>query len=212
MRPKYLAMALAALDRGSYPEAKRLAGLARDQQGIPEEEAGGSAYVLGAVAAMEADTLWEEDQRRYDLLARAAIRPEESAAARRFPRRTARAIGLFLLGKSLCLSRQYDASRPVLEQALKADPQHASDIHRLAARAYLSGAHPDLKQAMAHNELYLADKRLDRRERFEGVLLQRRKFCSRLGGARNECLKVLETRFRRMCRRSPMRSCCMGNC
>ena len=81
---------------------------------------------------MQADTLWEEDQRRYYLLAARYL--EESQHLGFPPDRDGQ--GLFLLGKSLCLSRQYDASREVLEQALTDDPDEAREIHWLAAAAY----------------------------------------------------------------------------
>jgi len=183
--PKYLARAMAALDRGAFAEAKRLATLARDHETLAADQAGGPDYVLGAVATMEADTLWEEDQRRYDLL---AARYLSESQQRGFPP-DREGSGLFLLGKSLCLSRQYDASREVLEKALKQDPEEASEIHRLAAQAYLSGAHPDLKRAMAHNDAYLADKQLDRRQRFEGLLVKGEILFKQ--GSKDDCLKVL---------------------
>jgi tetratricopeptide (TPR) repeat protein len=96
---------------------------------------------------------------------------------------------LFLWGKSLCLSRQYDASRPVLEQSLAAQPEKATEIHWLAARAYLSGAPPEVKQAMAHVEKFLADGQLSRRQRFEGLLLKGQILFK--GGNKAECLKLL---------------------
>ena len=68
-RPRHLPAALMALDRGDYTEAKRLPLLARDQDALSADETGGPSFVLGAAAANEADTLWDEDQRRYYLLA-----------------------------------------------------------------------------------------------------------------------------------------------
>ncbi len=131
-RPDYLTGALAALDRGDYAEAKRLA-LLTSEQGDEAAESGGPSFVLGAVTAREADSMWDEDQRRYYLL---AARHLEEARRRSFPSGR-EAEGLFLLGKSLCLSREYSASRPILEAATKTDPSHTNEIDWLLSRAYL---------------------------------------------------------------------------
>src|SRR5262249_39355571 len=113
-RPDYLKAALAALDRGDLSEAKRQALLAREQGTIRADETGGPIFVLGAVAAAESDALWEEDQRRYCQL---AARYFDEAAHDGWPAGRANE-GLFLWGKSLCVSRQYNASQSVLERAL----------------------------------------------------------------------------------------------
>ncbi|HEV2969632.1 MAG TPA: tetratricopeptide repeat protein [Pirellulales bacterium] len=162
----YLAAALAALDRGNYSDAKRLAALTRDQRGISAAESSGASFVLGAATAMEADSMWDEDQRRYYLL---AARHLEDARRGGFPKGR-EGKGLFLLGKSLCLSREYTASQAILERALQSQPAESNEIHRLLARAYLWGTRPDLKLALGHIEQYLADKQLSRREQFEGLL------------------------------------------
>ena len=104
VRPDYIGKAWSALDRGAFFEAKRQALLARDSN-LSEQEAGGPAFVLGAVAAMQADTMWEEDQRRYYLVASRYLAESESLG---FPP-DREAQGLLLLGKSLCLSRQFNA-------------------------------------------------------------------------------------------------------
>jgi len=182
----YLSAALHALDRGDYGEAKRLALLTREQGSTEAAESGGPSFVLGAVTAMEADAMADEDQRRYYLL---AARHLEEARRRGFP--TAReGEGLFLLGKSLCLSREYTASQSILEQALKSFAKQATEIHRLSARAYLWGTQPDLKRALAHNDQYLATEQLSRRERYEGLLIKGQILFK--DGKIDECLKVLK--------------------
>jgi tetratricopeptide (TPR) repeat protein len=181
----YLAAALAALDRGDYADAKRLALLINEQGGPESTESGGPSFVQGAVTAREADSMWEEDQRRYYLL---AARHLEEARRQGFPAKR-EPEGLFLLGKSLCLSREYSASRPILEAAMKADPTRTNEIDWLLARAYLWGAHPDLKLAMDHNERYLANPQLAARERFEGLLNKGQILFQ--DGRIEECLKVL---------------------
>jgi tetratricopeptide (TPR) repeat protein len=184
-RTQHLPAALAALDRGDYTEAKRLALLARDQDTLSADEAGGPSFVLGAAAANEADTLWDEDQRRYYLL---AARYLDEAQHRGVPRARKGEV-LFLWGKSLCLSRQYDACRTVLEQSLAVEPQKATEIHGLAAKAYLSGTPVAVKQAMAHVERFLADGQLSRRQRFEGLLIKGQILFK--SGNKAACLKLL---------------------
>ncbi|HEV3418618.1 MAG TPA: tetratricopeptide repeat protein, partial [Pirellulales bacterium] len=182
----YLAAALEALDRGNYADAKRLAALTRDQRGASAAESSGSRFVLGAATAMEADSMWDEDQRRYYLL---AARHLEEARRGGFSKER-EGQGMFLLGKSLCLSREYTASQSILERALETDPAESQEIHRLLARAYLWGTHPDLKLALAHNDLYLADKQLSRREQFEGLLIKGQILFK--DGKIDECLNVLK--------------------
>ena len=180
----YMANAWAALDRGAYPEAKRQAQLARDQNSA-DSDASGPGFVLGAVAAMQADTLWEEDQRRYYLL---AARYLEESRQMGFPA-DREGQGLFLLGKSLCLSRQYNASREILEQALVGDPDEAREIHWLAASAYQNGLPADLKKAMAQIDQYLADKELSPAERYQGLLAKGQILFKQ--GHKEECLALL---------------------
>jgi tetratricopeptide (TPR) repeat protein len=183
-KEEFMVKAWAALDRGAYPEAKRQAQSAREQSNT-DQDASGPAFVLGAVAAMQADTLWEEDQRRYYLLAARYL--EESRHLGFPPGREGQ--GLFLLGKSLCLSRQYNASREILERALADDPDDARDIHWLAAAAYQNGSSPDLKKAMARIDQYLADKELSPAERYQGLLAKGQILFK--GGRKEECLALL---------------------
>ena len=77
----------------------------------------------------------------------------------------------------------------MLEQSLAVEPQKATEIHRLAAKAYLSGSPVAVKQAMAHVEQFLADGQLSRRQRFEGLLLKGQILFK--SGNKAECLKLL---------------------
>jgi TolA-binding protein len=181
----FMRKAWAALDRGAYLEAKRQALSARDQDSTGQD-ASGSAFVLGAVAAIQADTLWEEDQRRYYLL---AARYLEESRHLGFPS-DRKGQGLFLLGKSLCLSRQFDAGRGILNQALAADPDDAREIHWLAASAYQNGTSPDLKRAMAHIDQFLADKELSPSEKYQGLLVRGQILFK--DGRKDECLTLLK--------------------
>ena len=80
------------------------------------------------------------------------------------------AMGLFLLGKNLCLSGQIAAGRPILEQALAHDVEQASEIHRLLAQAYLHEANPRLELALEQNTLRLKDETLTLAEERESLL------------------------------------------
>ncbi len=180
----YLPAAFAALDRGAYSDAKRLAALARDQGG-ESAESGGPSFVQGAATANEADAMWEDDQRRYYVL---AARHLADARTRGWPK-AREAEGLFLLGKSLCISHEYSASRPILEQALEANPEHAEEIHWLLSRAYHLGPEPDFAKALDHNAQYLANDQLSHRERYEGLLIKGQILFT--AGRAAECLKVL---------------------
>jgi tetratricopeptide (TPR) repeat protein len=98
--------------------------------------------------------------------------------------------GLFQLGRTLFLSGQIPASRPVFEQALEAAPRHRSDILWLLTEAYLSDANPLYEQALAWNDKYLADRVLRPADRRRG-LLQRARILLGLN-QKDECLAALE--------------------
>ncbi|HEX3998337.1 MAG TPA: tetratricopeptide repeat protein [Pirellulales bacterium] len=181
----YLGRAWAALDRGAYFEAKRQAHLARNSD-LTDEQASSPAFILGAAEAMQADTLWEEDQRRYYLVASHYL---EESHRMGFPL-DREGQGLFLLGKSLCLSRQYNASRKVLEEALAGDPDDARELHWLAAVAYQNGSPSVLKKAMAQIDQYLADKGLSPAERDQGLLAKGQILFK--SGRKEACLALLE--------------------
>ncbi len=184
-RPDYLKAALAALDRNDYSEAKRDALLARENGTLRPDESGGPSFVLGAVAAAESDNMWEEDQRRYSQL---AARYFAEAQHDGWPRGRANE-GFFLWGKSLSISRQYDASRAVLEQALAVAPERAGEIHWLAAQAYLWGTPAEPAKALAHVQAYLSDPGLTNRQRCEGLMLQSQVLFQQ--GKNEECLQLL---------------------
>jgi tetratricopeptide (TPR) repeat protein len=166
--PATLAMALDALDRGDYAEARLLAERILAQDVPTLDEWGGPVFVLGAAAAHEADQAWEKDRKAKYLV---AARYLEDARDRGFPAGR-EAEGLYLLGKSLSLSGRASAARSALQAALKANPDRASEIHRLSAAAHLGNVVPDLEKALAENRLYLADRNLSAAEHDEGVLQQ----------------------------------------
>jgi len=163
---RQLLAAFEALDRGAYEEARELVEPFQVRGDLHADEWSDVAFVLGAVAVGEADATWSRDQRQYYLL---GARYLEEARDRGFPPERG-AEGLYLLGRSLCLSGQFAASRPVLLSALEADSGRATPIHRLLARAYLHDANPQYDKALAHNTAFLADRRLAPEERHEGLL------------------------------------------
>jgi tetratricopeptide (TPR) repeat protein len=184
--PVTLEMALEALDEGSYSDARKLAENLQTQGGLSMDELGGPVFVLGAAAASEADETWSKDASSYYL---AAARYLEEARDRGFPPGR-QAEGLYLLGRSLCLSGQIPAGRPILLEALKANPRKKTEIHHLLADAYLHDANPQLEKALAESTLYLADGGLPRAVRHEG-LLQRAQILLRLEKT-PECMAALE--------------------
>jgi len=181
-----LAAAFEALDRGAYEEARELAKPLQARGDLRTDEWSDVAFVLGAAAVGEADATWSRDQRQYYLL---GARYLEEARDRGFPPGRG-AEGLYLLGRSLCLSGQFAASRPVLLSALEADGGRAAPIHRLLARAYLHDANPQYDKALEHNTAFLADRRLAPQERHE-ALLERARILLRLQRIA-DCLEALD--------------------
>jgi hypothetical protein len=168
--PVTLEEALTALDSGAYLEASQLAKTIQARGELPMEELGGPVFVLGAAAAYEADDTWSRDKINYYLL---ASRYLEEARDRGFPAGR-RAEGLYLLGRSLYLSGQVPASRPVLLEAWKVNKRRRTEIHGLLADAYLHAANPRLEEALAENEKYLRDAGLPPAARHRGLLQRAR--------------------------------------
>ena len=96
-----------------------------------------------------------------------ATRHLEVARERKFERALEPA-GLLLLGKCLLASGRVAESRPVLEQALEALPEQATEIHLLLARAYHRPPDRDMAQALLHDRAYLADPDLTASQRESG--------------------------------------------
>src|SRR5690606_33371845 len=77
-----------------------------------------------------------------------------------------------LLGRSLYRSGQFRVGRMALEAALTLNPQHANELHRLLARAWVEDIQPNYQAALEHISLYLTDESLSSHDRDEGLLLQ----------------------------------------
>lgn len=175
-----LAAALEKLDQGLYPQAAAMAEqLLRDGE-LAHEELGGPAYILGVAANQRAEKLPIELQTPERLLAAQYLDESQLLG---FPAGR-EAMGLFLLGKNLCLSGQIAKGRPILEQALARDERAASEIHRLLAQAYLHEANPRLALALEQNSLRLQDEALTPAEYHES-LLERGHIQIRLGDVEN---------------------------
>ncbi|MFH1921456.1 MAG: tetratricopeptide repeat protein [Planctomycetota bacterium] len=181
-----LAEAMDALDAGLYEEARQMAEALRAGGVSPEEALGAPSFVLGAASAYEAEDAWTSNKRHLNLV---ASRYLEEARDLGFPA-DRKGEGLFLLGRSLCLSGQAAASRPVLRQALEAHPIEKTEIHRLLALAYLEDANPKYIEALEHNTVYLADHTLPRDAGHQG-LLQRAEILLQLGKTA-QCLETLD--------------------
>lgn len=165
--PSALEIALAALDSGSLLRAQRLA-VELANSDLADEELGGPSFILGAIAAGDAERLWGQDQRRYFKL---ATRYLQEAQKLGFPAGR-EGEGMFLLGKSQYMSGEIAASRTTLNRALAAYPEQAVQIHRLLAAAYSADPEPDLEDSLFHIGKYLADPDLPRNDRAEGWLLK----------------------------------------
>ncbi len=163
-----LAEAIDAFDAGSFLRAQRLSAALVANESLPSEQAGGPLFVLGAIAAGDAERLWGNDQRRYFRLAAGYLQKSQQAG---FPAGR-EGEGLFLLGKSLVMSGQTAASRPALEAALAAYPQQSALLHRYLAVAHKAEPSPDLAKAFEHITKYLNSGPLDRNEQAEGWLLR----------------------------------------
>ncbi len=181
-----LEMALAALDRGSLVQAQEYAEKLREQETLAPTEWGGPAFVLGAAAAYEARETWAKDRANRYLLAAGYL---DEARTRGFPPGR-RAVGLLLLGEGLYHSGQIAACRPVLLEALAANPDKQSRIDEMLASAYLEDANPKLEEALKYNSRLLEDRYLTEAQRETGLLRQA-EIQLRMGKVA-ECRKTLE--------------------
>jgi tetratricopeptide (TPR) repeat protein len=163
-----LAESIEALEAGSLLRAQRLAAALIAADSLPPEQSGGPPFVLGVIAASDAERLWGNDRRRYFRLAASYLQQAQQAG---FPPGR-EGEGLFLLGKSLVMSGQIAPSRPVLEAALAAYPQESAVLHRYLAIAHKSEPDPNLPKAFEHITNFLSTAALDRNDRAEGWLLQ----------------------------------------
>jgi len=161
--------ALEALDLGNYGKARQIA--MRLQYQVGPGQLGGPAFVLGAAAAYEADTLWGKNKLTQHALAAQHL---EESRDRGFPE-DREGEGLFLLGRSLYRSNQVATSRSVLAHALKIEsasigPQQRLIILRMLAEAHLTERDSDLQEALKFSQEYLNTTNLSDEDRDDGLL------------------------------------------
>ena len=179
-----LELALEALDGRRWSEARRLARLLA-KMSVPEPEAGGAEYVLGAAAALEADDADDRHQRSLALL---AVRHLERSRQLGFP--PGREIdGLWLLGKSLFQSGRPRECREPLEATLDANIESPRRVYTLLAQAFQKEPDRDLETALEYNQFYLEEESTADEERSAG-LLDRANILWRLGNDA-ECVATL---------------------
>jgi tetratricopeptide (TPR) repeat protein len=178
--------ALDALDRGADAAARRLAERLEQQHDATMDEWGGPSFVLGAVAARQADAALERD--KTEAFRKAAEYLEE-AEKRGFPEGR-EADGRYLLAKCLYRAGRLCASRAAIKSAIEANPEKETELRGLLASAYLQGSPPELAKALAENQRNLAAKDLPEEAR-EEALVQRAKTLIRLGRFA-ECAAVLD--------------------
>jgi tetratricopeptide (TPR) repeat protein len=164
-----LAAALEAYDAEDLLAARDIAQKLHAERRLAYAEVGGPLFVLGAVAARDAQIELNEMRRRQ--LYHVAARYLDEARNYGFPP-DRRADGLYLLGLSFCESRQFAQSLPALRDALAQNPHRAGQLHRLLAEACFHDSPPQYDEALAHLSAYLADPALAPRDRHWAVLLQ----------------------------------------
>jgi tetratricopeptide (TPR) repeat protein len=169
-KPPTAEAALSALDRGKMDDARDLAGRLAAKRDIKNEEWGVPDFVLGSLAAQDADAA--SGKARSEAFRQAALYLLRSRE-RGFPAGR-EAAGLYLLGKSLSLCGRLDDALPVLEEALRAPGGRESELRTLLISA-LTGVHPpELEKALAETGKLLADPQLSGDARSEAQLDQAR--------------------------------------
>jgi tetratricopeptide (TPR) repeat protein len=147
---------------------------------LPHSEYGGPLYVLGVVKTHDAEQQAISEKRRIEYLV--ASRYLQEAHAYGIPA-DREVHGLFLLGKSLVESSQFDEGIHTLDELLRgplvgADPL-ALEAHRLLAATCLMMPHPQPAKALQHADAVLSNPQLDERARTD-ALLQRAECLTRL--------------------------------
>ena len=181
-----LEAALELLTAGEFKQAAKMAHALEKSNRLTAEEAGGPAYVLGVLAAWDAEKAIGAERKKFALV---AARHLEEARKRDYAAANKPEVVL-LLGKSLYAAGQWNACRPVLQEALPVNPERASEIHRLLSYAYLNDPVPKYAEAYRENVLYLTDRMLSAGDRYRG-LLQRAEILLHLQKL-PECLESLD--------------------
>jgi tetratricopeptide (TPR) repeat protein len=173
--------ALAALDEGQYEVARNAVGRMLNSGLLARSDYGGPLFVLGAVKMNDAENESAPDRKRIEYLVASRYLMEARAYGLPHDRTTP---GLFMLGKSLLESGQFDEGLQTLDELLASqtsgDHPLAWEAQRLLADACLSMPHPKVDKALGHNMVLATNPNLSDSHR-TGVALHRAECLTRLG-------------------------------
>ncbi|MEX0613606.1 MAG: hypothetical protein WD229_15925, partial [Pirellulales bacterium] len=172
--------ALRALDHGHYDEARAAVGRMLKSGLLPRSEYGGPLFVLGAVKMKDAESQSSADHRRVEYLV--ASRYLKEARAHGIPaERTAEA--LFMLGKSLVESGQFDEGLQTLDELLAeqapSDKALNLEVHWCLGETCLLMPNPKVDKALEHYNILLASPELTKQQR-AATLVQQAECLARL--------------------------------
>jgi len=163
-------VAVAAVQRGDFLAADSAAEVLREIESLdrtlPMEQVSSALFALGAIADHRAEQLWGSESEQHRTL---SVQYLDGAHDRGFAPHVA-SEGLYLLGKNLYLTGQVSKSRPVLNEALDANPTRRAELHRWLAAAHLDDAEPNFDEALRHNAAFLDEPDLDREQRDDGLV------------------------------------------
>src|SRR4051812_273472 len=173
--------AIKAFDEGRYEEARTAVGRMLTNGRLPRSEFGGPLFVLGAIKTKDAQDQPNAERRRVEYLI--ASRYLTEARAYGIPANR-EADGIFMLGKSLIESGQFEEGIRVLKSLSAGeashDPVRLIDTERLLAETCLVMPNPKFDDALKHNKALLANPQLSSEQRND-ALLQQAECLSRLG-------------------------------
>lgn len=163
-----LDMALEALDRHDYEEARQMVGEMKQRPG-DTSDFGGYLFILGAVKSSQADMEWSEERRRATHLV-AARYLQKSRELGAPPGRESQL--MYLLGQSLIHANQPKAGIKILKESLRDIEQPPHELHRLLASAYLNLPTPNLSSALHHIQQLAGEKTLSEDEHLQTLLTE----------------------------------------
>lgn len=172
-------MALDALDEGKFDDARAVVEQVRAGE---KRQEGLEAFVLGVCDAREADRAWGAQRGTLQTAAIGHLQEAQSCGVLE----SRRADLLFWLGKCLCETRQYAASRRLLAEAVQLDEDRAAEIHLLLAASYQRDVPAE---SLKQNDVALNSPRVSPSQRERG-LLQRAELFLTLGRP-EECQQTI---------------------
>ncbi|HVT28426.1 MAG TPA: tetratricopeptide repeat protein [Lacipirellulaceae bacterium] len=172
--------AMKEFDEGRYEEARASVGRMLTDGRLSRSDYGGPLLVLGAIKTKDAESQQTAERRRVEYLIASRYLTEARAYGMPENREDC---GEFLLGKSLIESGQPDEGIRVLNELTShdiADSALAIEAQQLLFDTCLLMPRPRLEDALRHNDLLLANKKLSDAQRAD-ALLDRAECLSRLG-------------------------------